>query len=218
MSIIRRYKDFNINEELFGLTKLEKIDRRMKNIQDSLDKYLPVWIRKKAINVPNKADLDNFWNDAKSDDYASGDILGGSSGVGIGPEKNLIYRKSSGIKTKGPGLEGVNEGFDDQLDEFGIRTDRPLDVDRLSDDEDFDRPIRSDRPLIDDELDSGMDDDYLDDDMTRDGLIEILLSSTDFDKSDLDSMSDDELGDLWDKMKMEDWLNEIDQEEERNEY
>lgn len=108
---IKKYKDFRVNEELFGLTKAEKIERRMTTLQDALDRYLPIWIRKKSIDIPSKVDLDKFWEDAKSDDYMSGDIVGGSGGVGISADKKLMYRKSSDIKTKGPGLEGVSENL-----------------------------------------------------------------------------------------------------------
>lgn len=178
MSIIKKYEDFKINEELFGLTKAEKIDRRMKNLQDSLDRYLPIWIRKKAINVPTKYDLDKFWEDAKKDDYLSGDIVGGSGGVGISADKKIIYRDHSKVRTKGVGLEGVNENLDIPIGEDG----------------DFE--------------------DDSDGEMTRDEIIEILSSATEFNYSDLQEMSDDELDDLWDKMEMDDWLQEIDEEEE----
>jgi hypothetical protein len=113
---IKKYRDFRINEELFGLTRAEKIERRRTTLQDSLDRYLPIWIRKKSIDIPSKADLDKFWDDAKNDDYMSGNIVGGSGGVGIGADKKLMYRKSSDIKTKGQGLEGVSENVDIEND------------------------------------------------------------------------------------------------------
>lgn len=185
MSIIKKYEDFKINEELFGLTKAEKIDRRMKNLQDSLDRYLPIWIRKKAINVPTKYDLDKFWEDAKKDDYLSGDIVGGSGGVGISADKKIIYRDHSKVRTKGVGLEGVTESI------YGVG-------DPIND------PLEGDS-----EDESGVE-------MSRDEIIEILSSATEFDHSDLEKMSDDELDDLWDKMEMDDWLEEIDEEEEMN--
>jgi hypothetical protein len=78
---IKKYKDFRVNEELFGLTKAEKVERRINALQDALDRYLPIWIRKKSIDIPSKIDLDKFWMDAKSDDYMSGDIVGGSGGL-----------------------------------------------------------------------------------------------------------------------------------------
>lgn len=134
MSTIRKYKDFKINEELFGLTKAEKIDRRIRNIQDSLDRYLAPWIKKKSINVPNKADLDKFWDDAKKDDYMSGDIVGGPGALGISASKNIMYRKYSDIKTKGPSLEGISENSEFDEDENGMIFSRDNMIEILSSD------------------------------------------------------------------------------------
>ena len=144
---IRKYKDFTnstkpIKEELFGfgLTKAEKIEKRKINLQNSLDKYLPIWIRKRAIKTPTKFDLDKFWEDAESDDFQSGDIVGGSGGVGISNEKSLMYRNSSNIKTKGQPLEGVNENLEDHSEES--------------------RKFRDDMMEMDSWLDSQEDEDY----------------------------------------------------------
>lgn len=159
---IKKYKDFRVNEELFGLTKAEKVERRINALQDALDRYLPIWIRKKSIDIPSKIDLDKFWMDAKSDDYMSGDIVGGSGGVGIGSDKKLIYRKSSDIRTKGPGLEGLSENLD-------------------------------------------LDTSFVDRDLSRDDIIEIL--SSEYDEESLVGMDDSELRDMMDKKEMDEWLN-----------
>ena len=112
MNHINKFSNFKspkVNEEFFGLSKEERTQKRMDNIQISLDRYLPVWIRKAAIKMPNKNILDKFWEDAKNDDYLSGDIIGGSGAVGIKSDtKELVYRNFSELKTKGPNLEGIS--------------------------------------------------------------------------------------------------------------
>lgn len=109
--MIDRFNDFRPhNEELFGLSKAEKTDRRIKNLQNSLDKYLSIWTRKGSVKSPTQEQLDKFWHDAEMDDYKSGDVVGGSGGLGIDPNTKVIrYRKSSEIRTKGVGREGVTE-------------------------------------------------------------------------------------------------------------
>ncbi len=115
--MIKKFNTFSsLNEELFGLTRAEKIDRRIKNLQDSLDKYLPVWSKKGSIKMPNRGQLDKFWDDAKLDDYKSGDVIGGSGGVGIDRDtKSIMYRPSDKIRTKS-GLEGATSGISESID------------------------------------------------------------------------------------------------------
>jgi len=99
MKNIQSFEQFNesqsqvVNEELFGLNKSKK---RKANLQKALDKYVPVWVRKRAISDPTQEELDQFWADAEADDYETGDLSDGSGGVG-NKDGKLIYRSSDAI-------------------------------------------------------------------------------------------------------------------------
>lgn len=168
--MIKKYNKFisqSVNEELFGLSKVEKLERRRVNLQNSLDKYLPIWIRKNSINVPSKSILDKFWEEAELDEYRSGDIVGGPGGVGIDSEGNLMYRRSDDVKTRGVGLEGVTENVDsdnfDSDDEDGLIFNREEIIEILSNEYNYDDLI----VMSDDDLMSLWDkmetDDWIDD-------------------------------------------------------
>ena len=101
MKNIKTFEQFNesqsqaVNEEWFGLNKDKK---RKRNIQEALDRYVPVWVRAGKISDPTEEDLDKFWSDAEADDYESGDVEGGPGGVGFDKEaKKIRYRKASEI-------------------------------------------------------------------------------------------------------------------------
>lgn len=126
--MISKFNNFRpYNEELFGLSKSEKIERRKKNLQKSLDRYLPIWSRKGSVKPPTKDDLDTFWKDAEIDEYRSGDVIGGPGGLGFDPTTKVIrYRKSEDIKTKGVGREGVTESA-------SSKSDKKISIDDLRD-------------------------------------------------------------------------------------
>jgi len=48
---------------------------------------------------------------------------------------------------------------------------------------------------------------------SREETIELLSSSSNFEKEDLEIMSDDELNQLWNSLEMDEWLDELDKEE-----
>lgn len=50
-------------------------------------------------------------------------------------------------------------------------------------------------------------------DRTREQVIELLSQSSDFDIEDLEEMSDDELEGLWNSQEMDEWLDELERED-----
>lgn len=52
---------------------------------------------------------------------------------------------------------------------------------------------------------------------SRDEVIELLSSSSNFEKEELQGMSDSELEELWDSLEMDNWLNELQSESDMNE-
>jgi hypothetical protein len=50
-------------------------------------------------------------------------------------------------------------------------------------------------------------------DRSREEVIELLSNSSDFDKEELDNMTNNELVELWSSQEMDNWLDELDEED-----
>jgi len=48
--------------------------------------------------------------------------------------------------------------------------------------------------------------------MNKEDKIELIYSSSNFEKDELNKMSDDEINDLWKTLEMDKWLEELDTE------
>lgn len=55
---------------------------------------------------------------------------------------------------------------------------------------------------------------FNEDDRSRDEMIELLSSSSNFEKEELQGMSDSELKELWDSLETDNWLKELEDEDE----
>lgn len=69
MKHVKSFENFKINEEVLGFSAAEKSAKRKEKLKADLDKYVPVYVRKGAIEQPTPADLDKFMADAEKDDF-----------------------------------------------------------------------------------------------------------------------------------------------------
>jgi hypothetical protein len=93
MKHLKTFENYSVNEEIWGLSKGEREESRKAKLQGELDKLLPAWTRKGAVNKPTPEILDKFWADAKADGY---------NGLpGLSSKKfpaDLMYRPEKTIK------------------------------------------------------------------------------------------------------------------------
>ncbi len=101
MKHLKTFENYSVNEELFGLSKSEKKAK----LQGELDKLLPAWKRKGAVNNPTKEVLDKFWADAEADGYKG---LPGLSSKKF--PADLMYRPENTIKWGSAGMSGHTFG------------------------------------------------------------------------------------------------------------
>ena len=107
MKHLKTFENYStpVNEELFGLSKSERTESRKQKLQGELDKLLPVWKRKGAVNNPTKEVLDKFWADAEADGYKG---LPGLSSRKF--PADLMYRPENTIKWGSAGGHAFGSG------------------------------------------------------------------------------------------------------------
>lgn len=105
MKHLKTFESYSVNEEIFGLSKGERAESRKAQLQEELDKMLPVWLRKGAVNKPTPEILSKFWADAEADGY--------KGKPGLSSRKfpaDLAYRPESSIKWGSAGMSGHTFG------------------------------------------------------------------------------------------------------------
>lgn len=106
MKHIRTFENFSpVNEEIWGLSKEERTASKKANLQAELDKVLPAWLRKGAINKPSEEVLSKFWAEAEEDNYKG---LPGLSSRNF--PADLAYRPENSIKWGNAGMGGHTFG------------------------------------------------------------------------------------------------------------
>lgn len=105
MKHLKTFENYSVNEEIFGLSKAERTESKKEKLQAELDRLLPVWTRKKAVNKPTQEVMDKFWADAEADGYKG---LPGLSSKNF--PADLMYRPESKIKWGSAGMSGHTFG------------------------------------------------------------------------------------------------------------
>lgn len=97
MKHLKTFEGFNsLNEEIFGLSKGEKIESRKQKLQEDIDKYTKAWVSKGAMVKPDAEVLKKFWADAEADEFRGA--------VGITKStKTLSYRNQDSLSYSSSG-------------------------------------------------------------------------------------------------------------------
>jgi hypothetical protein len=97
MKHLKTFESFNsLNEEIFGLSKGEKIESRKQKLQADIDKYTRAWVSKGALVKPDEETLKKFWADAEADEFRGA--------VGISKStKKLAYRNEDSLSYSSSG-------------------------------------------------------------------------------------------------------------------
>ena len=89
MKHLKTFENYSVNEEIFGLSSKERAESKKKELQtNQIDKYVPIWVKKQAIEQPSQETLNKFWADAAKDGYE------GVAGI---IDKKLVYKPSKNV-------------------------------------------------------------------------------------------------------------------------
>ena len=105
MKHLKTFESYSVNEEIFGLSKGERAESKKAQLQAELDKMLPAWSKKGAVNKPTTEVLAKFWAAAEADGY--------KGKPGLASKKfptDLAYRPENTIKWGSAGMSGHTFG------------------------------------------------------------------------------------------------------------
>lgn len=98
MKHLKTFESFNsLNEEIFGLSKGEKIESRKQKLQEDIDKYTRAWVPKGAMVKPDAEVLKKFWADAEADEFRGAvGITKSTKALSYRNQDSLSYSSSGG--------------------------------------------------------------------------------------------------------------------------